>query len=51
MDKISSEALARRASVDARADAEELAFAFRWLWFGWREVVVEGAFGGVVEFF
>ncbi|MNN78862.1 hypothetical protein D3C81_1954570 [compost metagenome] len=36
--------------VDARADAEKLAVAFWWFGVGWREVMVEGALGGFVEF-
>jgi len=36
--------------VDVGAHAEELAVAFGWFWVGWREVVVEGALGGAVEF-
>jgi hypothetical protein len=34
--------------VDVRADAEELAGAFRWSGFGWGEMVVEGASSGFV---
>ena len=41
----------QRFGIDVRADAEQLAAAFSRMLLRGREVMVEGAFGGFVEFF